>query len=286
MKRIAILFHESDKGKDLNYLINRLSDIWSSDGIDVEFVFGTRHFIPADLAILHIDLSIVPDSYLRFADKYPIVLNKDVKNICKSTFMDNMIKIVPGDNYRGRIIVKSNLNYAGNPERNIRISWIDDHFSLLKRRLSFSNILNRVSAPRFNSPSDYIILESPSQVPKEWFKMKDIVIQKFLPEKDQRFYYVRNYYFLGDRHMCLLRKGSDPIVNASSTISLEPIEVHPEIIKLREKLHFDYGKFDYAIHEGFPVLFDINKTTGASPNAPFYPPMRNELAKGIYSFFS
>src|SRR5213079_1238108 len=38
---------------------------------------------------------------------------------------------------------------------------------------------------------------------------------------------------------------------------------HPEIVEARKRLNFDYGKFDYVLHEGRPVLLDTNKTTGA-----------------------
>ena len=35
------------------------------------------------------------------------------------------------------------------------------------------------------------------------------------------------------------------------------------MVKLREQMGFDYGKFDYVIHEGKPILLDANKTVGA-----------------------
>ena len=278
MKKIVIIFHKNDKNRLQNYLIMRLTEIWRSEGIEVIPVLGIKRFVPADLAILHVDLSVVPDEYINFAQKYPIALNRAVKDVRKSTFIDNTIK--PGDKYEGKIIVKSNLNCAGVPER--RNSSMNALFSSLKRRLDLSEILGGMHKPYFNTPSDYIILESSSCVPENWFKNKDIVIQKFLPEMDNGCYCIRNYFFLGNRSTSLLRKGNGPIVNSGSTSSLEPIDVHPDIVKLRSKLRFDYGKFDYIVHEGVPMLIDINKTTGTSPTP--YLPMRSNLAAGIYSY--
>jgi hypothetical protein len=282
-KKIAILFHENDKKRVLNYLINRLSELWQAEGMDVISVFGTKQFIPSDIAILHVDLSVMPDKYLKFSQQYPIILNGNVKDIRKSTFVDNIVRM--GDNYEGKVIVKSDLNHAGAPERLFYDLSAKELFFSLMKRLSPSKI-GRIRTPMINWPSDYIILESPIQIPNIWFKNKDIVIQKFLPEIDKGFYCIRNYYFFGDSSTCVLRKATQPIVNAGSTISLEPIEVHPEIVELRRKLRFDFGKFDYTIHDGVPVLIDINKTPAASPGVSHYLPMRPNLAAGIHSYFS
>jgi hypothetical protein len=284
MKKIAILFHENDRKRTLNYLIMRLAELWRAEGMEVIKVFGTKQFVHADLAILHVDLSVVPDKYIEFAQQYPIVLNGNVRNIRKSTFTDNLV--LPDNRYEGKVIVKSDLNHAGAPERLIYNFSAQELFLNLKRKLGCFEILGRVCSPHFNCPSDYIILESSSLIPRNWYKSKNIVIQKFLPEIDQGYYCIRNYYFLGDRSTCVLRKASQPIVNAGSTLSLEPTEVHPEIVELRRKLRFDYGKFDYIVHEGIPVLIDINKTPAASPGLLHYVPMHPNLAEGVHSYFS
>jgi hypothetical protein len=57
-------------------------------------------------------------------------------------------------------------------------------------------------------------------------------------------------------------------------------------VQARKRLNFDYGKFDYVVHDGQPVLLDANKTTGADRictqelNA-----RRRQRADGIYSYF-
>ena len=44
----------------------------------------------------------------------------------------------------------------------------------------------------------------------------------------------------------------------------EIVEPHPEVLEIRRTLGFDYGKFDYVLHDGRVVLLDINKTPGES----------------------
>jgi hypothetical protein len=285
MKKIAILFHENDKNFFNNYLIIRLADIWRSEGMEVIPVFGTKRFMPADIAILHINLSVVPNKYIEFAQKYPTLLNGAAKDIRKSTFIENVVR--QGDGYKGKVIIKSNLNYAGAPERRLQNCRFKNLFLRLMKRIDPPGLQSCKHIPDLRKPSDYIILDSPDLIPDDWFNNKDIVIQKFLPEMNQGCYCIRNYYFLGDRFTCLLRKARHPIVNAESTISLEPVDVHTEIASLRSKLRFDYGKFDYVIYEDSPVLLDINKTIGSSKiGAPFYPLLRPNLAAGIHSYFS
>jgi hypothetical protein len=60
----------------------------------------------------------------------------------------------------------------------------------------------------------------------------------------------------------------------------ERVEVHPEIPELAKRMGFDFGKFDYVMHEGKPVLLDANKTPGARKTASFAS-ICPEWARGI-----
>jgi len=284
MKKIAIIFHSNDEKRTHLYAITYLANFWKQEGIEVNFIYGPEHFRYADIAILHIDLSIVPDNYLAFAKKYPYTLNRKVRDIRKSTFSKHILLL--DNKYEGKVIIKSNLNYAGlperiftNQERNLTCSVIQKRISELKKKVLYSRFLRNDYEIQFNSPNDYIILDSPEFVPKQWYKREDIVIEQFLPEFDGEHYCVRNYFFLGDQSVCILRKSTHPIVNQSSTVSIETVQVHREIEALRRKLNFDYGKFDYVVHNNIPILLDVNKTTGApaSPYNPIYLDQRRKF---------
>ena len=113
-----------------------------------------------------------------------------------------------------------------------------------------------------------------------------MVLERFCPEFEDGLYHVRLYQFLGDRHTCTRISSPQPIVNDLSTVRSESIAVHPEIEKIRRKLKFDYGKFDYVMHNGEPVLLDMNKTTGAVRKVtPEILAMRRHRAEGIYCYF-
>ena len=71
-----------------------------------------------------------------------------------------------------------------------------------------------------------------------------------------------------------------------NTLWSKNIEPHTEIVELRKKMKFDYGKFDYVIHDGKVVLLDINKTIGI-PKQITSEILKNwqYRAEGIYSYF-
>ena len=268
-RRIAILFHETDRHIDLSgYSITQLAPHWQRDGHEVFPVFGIQEFIPADLAIVHVDLSVVPEDYLAFANRYPIALNGKVRDIRKSTFSSNLVK--HGDDWRGPVIVKSERNYAGHPEVRRGIPRLD----------------GKGLYPVFQSTMDYKVFDRIQDVPDEDFECPDLVVQRFLPETEDGLFHIRMYQFLGDQSSCMRLGANEPIVKSGNKVFSESIAPHPDIIEMRRKLNFDYGKFDYVIHHGEAILLDLNKTTGTAPQAtPQIEANRRITAQGLYSYF-
>jgi hypothetical protein len=82
--RIAILFHKRQRATG-HYLIRSFVEAWRAVGIEAIELFGTDRFVPADLVLVHVDLSVVPQEYLDFACQYPAVLNGEVADVRKST---------------------------------------------------------------------------------------------------------------------------------------------------------------------------------------------------------
>lgn len=285
-KRLAILFQERETPASVTtYVISDMAQHWREDGHDVVQLFGTSTFTPADLVVVHVDLSVVPESYLEFAHRYPIVLNGHVRDIRKSSFSEGMLR--RDAHYAGRVIVKSDLNYAGVPERRFA-----GPPSLLQSVVSrVRNRYRRSRALRFEHSRDYRIYDHLRQVPRRCFDAPDIIVEKFRPEMDGGMYCVRNYHFLGDRAFTIRLKASSPVVSGGTYASLERIEVAPEIEAARARLKFDYGKFDYVVVGGEAILLDVNKTIGMTlvghgihRHAEVHA-LRRWRAEGVYSYF-
>ena len=278
--RIALLFHERDRSRDLlRYDIMHIAKYWQQAGHEVIPVFGTRKFVAADIAILHVDLSLVPREYVDLADRYPLCLNKNALDIRKSRISAQLLK--PDDDYEGPVIIKSNENAAGVPER-INGDWRTRLIVGCKRLLKGLG-----AGTVIHMQTDYRILDSLALVPRGIFDRSDLVVEKFLPERNAGFFCTRTYLFLGDGEACQLNFSNDPIVSWSNTIRTEFCAVHPQAKQWRRELGFDYGKFDYVIHRGEAVLLDANKTTGSGDSVgdPLVETDRKKQAEGLLRYY-
>jgi hypothetical protein len=280
-RTIAILFHEAERQWKLNYVINGMAEMWRDDGHEVVLLFGTARFVPADLVIVHVDLSVVPDSYLEFAGRYPIALNGRVKDIRKRTY--SRLLVGPDDPWTGKVIVKSDFNYAGQPERARGVALAAGGTPAPAAAAGAPG----PPVPVFRAPADYRVYDGLRDVPPAWYAAPEIVVEKFVPEFEGGLYHVRHLHFLGDRTTSLRVASASPVVGGASMAGYERVDPHPGILELRQAMGFDYGKFDYVLHEGQPVLLDANKTTGAGTIRPTPQLLagRRYRADGIYSYF-
>lgn len=284
-KRIAVLFHDRDRETPLSsYIVDHLARYWREDGHEVVYLFGTKSYVPADLILVHVDLSVVPDRYLAFASRYPIALNGQVRDIRKSLVSTNLVGA--RDSWKGPVIVKTDLNYAGKPERALTPRW-------LKKRPRVQRAARRAAAwltGREDLPelTEYLIFESANEVPPELFARRDVVVERFLPERENNLFHLRMCQVLGNRRISTRVASHQPVIKAGTSVSSEPIEPHPEVETWRKRFNLDYGKLDYLVHDGRAVLIDVNKTIGASRQVADAPlqAMRRHLAEGLYSYFA
>jgi len=245
-------------------MVSVYAEYWRQSGSEVFYLFGTSQFVPADLILVHVDLSVVPQEYLEFAKRYPIHVNANVADIRKSNYSTAIIR--QGENYDGKVIVKSNWNYAGRPE---------------SKRLGVKHNYS------YKYPQDYEIFENLSLVPTSYRMSSELIVEKFVPEIDDGLFCIRNYHFVGKHAVCFRMKAEHPIVSAGNYKGFEVIEPHPYILEMRRKLDIDYGKIDFVVTDGIATMFDVNKTTGkggAAPD-PNFAPHRKYRADGINTFF-
>lgn len=125
-RSIAVLFQHHDRPSGVSgYIVDHLARLWRADGHEVTYLFGTGGFVPADIVLVHVDLSVVPASYLEFASRYPLVLNGRIRDIRKSVVSSNLVG--PGDAWSGPVIAKSDLNCGGWTEDVLEAGWLRRH---------------------------------------------------------------------------------------------------------------------------------------------------------------
>lgn len=244
------LFHRLPSGPMTSqYMLGPILIEMSGMGHDIRVCCGLQGNAPAgDLAILHVDLTIVPPEYTAFAATYPRCLNLRAVDTSKRSISGARLE---GEAWDGPVIVKSNYNFKGIPE--------------LRLNLAREAAGHPPGYPTVDREFGYQIFESADLVPPELAADPALVIERFLPERECDAYATRFWVFAGTEERCVRFLSRDPIVKASNSGDVQFVEVPDALRAKRAELGFDYGKFDFVMHDGEAVLIDANKTPGAPP---------------------
>lgn len=286
MTTIALLLHERDDSFEATpYLLKPMLGLWQARGFQVATLRGPRHRQAADLLIPHLDLTVTPPDYAALYEHYPQVLNRRVLDISKSSFSANLLH--QGDTYDGPVIVKTEGNYGGIPERRLHAQARKPPLARLARPLvKLARKLGGRSHWRHleqMAPGQYPVFESLGEVPPDVFDNPNLVVEKFLAERDGEAYCLRYYGFLGDRETSLRFWSHNPIAKGANIYQVEKCPVPEEVRELRRRLGFDFGKFDYVMHAGRAQVFDLNRTPSSTVLRRFglYESVTRHLADGI-----
>jgi hypothetical protein len=222
-------------------LLNRIGrDFWIPGGCRIEVHRDVKELPKADAALVHVDLTHVPERFSQRAAQYPIAINAAVRDISKRRVCTTLVG--PDDAYEGPVIVKTDFNHRALPER--RIGLVQDDWSWLL------------------PPDRYPVFARKADVPARVWRDPGLVVQRLHVERQGKFYVNRNWYFLGDRDIVTTFYRSDPVEKTDTEVKRLPLsdDVPDALRRRRAKLGFDYGKFDFVIENGEAVLLDANAT--------------------------
>ena len=270
MVHIVIITHLYDDFQSRDYLLRRLIGYWTDAGHRVLLATELGDWPEGDIAILHVDLSVIPAAYAEASKQYAVVVNGAARDIRKKLVSGHLVR--PNDGWTGPVIVKTDLNCGGIPE--LRLGRI------LQRHGRQANVpLGEITCME----RPYPILRSATAVPEAVWNNPGLVVERFLPEQDARGFWMRAWVFFGDRERCIRYLGSHPIVKSGNILAREPVPVPEELHAERARLGFDYGKFDFVVRDGKAILLDANRTPWAPP-PPVSPEMETSnanLARGL-----
>jgi hypothetical protein len=202
-----------------------------------------------DAALLHVDATIVEREYLDLGSRYPLALNFGTGDISKRRV--SRFLLAKDDPWDGPVIVKANYNNG---------AVIED---LHNRRAA--RAAKPLPHPGVSIGRPYKVFDSIAEVPEDAWSDAALVVERFLPERDEEGYFaLRTWVFMGQRERCTRMITSDRISKAANVIRYDPVEVPAQLRAERERLGFDFGKFDFVIHGGEPVLLDANRTPGTA----------------------
>jgi hypothetical protein len=266
MTRVAIITHKFDKFLRRSYLLGSILKEVEQSGIEVEVTHGHRSFVKADLAILHVDATVVDPEYTALARRYPRTINLGIRDIRKSLISGAALS--RGESWDGPVIVKTELNARGAPE------FYHNEVAALRGK--------PVPHPHVTALRDYVLFDRAGDVPEQIWRDPQLVVEKFMPERDTRGFALRTWCFMGRRETCSCCISADPVVKGAAIIAREMVAVPDELREVRTRLGFEYGKFDFVLHDGRPVLFDANFTPTVPENLSEELSLSaKELARGL-----
>lgn len=271
-RTLAILAHEQDGFWDEPRLIHLLMEKWTQMGLEIEVVTDPGTPLPADLALLHVSLSVVPPAYQRLAAGYPRTLNGATLDIRKRRF--SRLLVERNSPPVGPVIVKTDCNAGGWREHRVSGWWRRKAETVLPWRMR-----------RFVRPEDYPVFPEGKHVPPGVWANPNLVVERFAAEREGDRYLCRHWLFLGMREIARRTTSSNPVVKFRGAMEASSDPIPMELRAIREELGFDFGKFDYGIVDGEVVLYDVNRTPGASPDARLHADTVEALAPGIFDFF-
>lgn len=222
--------------------------------------------IKGDAALLHVDCTVVDEPYLALRSHYPRAYNFDTPDISKRAI--SRLRVMKGDDWAGPVMIKGDLNSQGLMEA--------------KHNGRAARAGRPLPHPDAVVTGAYEVVARMADVDDQVWNNPDLVVERFLPEIDDGAFVIRSWIFMGNRERCTRLVSPDRIVKAGGAIRFGPVEVPDELRAERERLKFDYGKFDFVIHDGKPILIDANRTPGlAKPLEGLIKAGVRNLAEGL-----
>jgi hypothetical protein len=254
---VVVLTHRFDRFLREPFLVRSYFPTWEAMGHRVVVHEGSERPPAGDAVLLHVNRTLTPPAYLEAMSAYPVRINGRATNIAKRCVSENVVD--HADGWTGPVIVKTDANAGGVPER-------------LHAEQARRAGVEGFPVPRLISRNRYPVFDSYERVPESLRSDPDLVVEKFLPERDPRGYASRHWVFFGDREYCTRIVGPHPVVKGQDMVDRTLVEVPPALRAHRARLGFDFGKFDFVVHDGRPILLDANRT-------PTSPPALGELQR-------
>ncbi|MEO8538458.1 MAG: hypothetical protein ABI577_01865 [bacterium] len=239
------------------YLVRHVADYWREHDVAFELTTDPSNAPVADLAWQHLDATSVDPAYRRLLARYPVTINGKALDISKRIVASHLV--LPGDDWRGPVIIKTNRNFGGRAEdwihrwRVLHHPWLHALQDALPTRLS-----GRID------PATYPIHTSKAGVPNWVWNDRRFVVQRFIAERQGELYGIRRLFVLGDREFAYLAYGPKPIVQGDDNGEWTRLRELPDALRrFRSEIGLDCGKIDYCEVDGELVVYDVNPAVSA-----------------------
>lgn len=281
LRSLVILVHPYDEFWNSRYWFAAAAQALSHRGVTVQVCSDPSTCPAADASMLHVDQTRVAPEFIRAAKRSPRAINARTVDISKRVVCTHVLS--RHDAWLGPVIVKTDRNSAGMKE------------AVAARQHSLTTRIARSLHRRLPwylraelGGKDYRVFDSILDVPSIVWHSPWLVVERFYPEPEGDLFLLRSCVFFDDASISLIRRGLEPIVRppfpCHAQVTFDP---PPDRVRLRAKeLGFEYGKFDFTLHNGQPIIFDCNRTpTGPSYTQAQFETFGEHLATGLLTWF-
>jgi hypothetical protein len=240
-------------------LLAYLCDAWAEAGHQIELMRGIpRQRVKVDVLVPHVDLTVTPPDYIEYIEQFPVVVNQRMTDNSKRKVSQDIL--TSEDPWAGEVIVKTDKNFGGIPERVIR--------NVSEGRPLDEEITQRPWR-RVDQllPAEYPIFASIRDVPAGVWRNSNLIVEKFLPEIEDGLYCNRVAIVMGDKVLCRRVYAKAKVIKGVKIERTEEVDPPEELAAIRKRLGMDYGKIDFVVHEEGVHVFDMNNTPSGL-NAP------------------
>ncbi|MFM8386867.1 MAG: hypothetical protein ACKOCB_08650 [Planctomycetia bacterium] len=211
---------------------------------------------PAPLAVVHVDLSVVPPGCTPPPGRHASTLNAAALDIRRTRY--TQARLLPGDAWRGPVIVKSVLNHRGLPEH-VHRRHVEAGYRWRQRLLRLAGIDGTARAC-----PPYAIYRDADEVPPRTWADPDLLVERFLPGAIAVPVVKHRWDFLLDVDVRKRSTFSTLRCEPGSVLHMEPFDHVPEAVRrVRHGLGLEMGSIDFFVVDGEAFVIDANKTTTA-----------------------
>ncbi|RVC58821.1 hypothetical protein [Mesorhizobium sp.] len=246
-------------GSSREYSIQSLLPHVEEAGLKVRVLDRPAGGSRAPAALLHVDLTEVPQEYSQIGNLYQRSINGRALSIHRHLY--STLRLDYGDSHPGPVVVKTVLNSRGRPElrwRQYRNGWTRAAHAL--RKIATPDYKERL-CPR------YRVYGTIAEVPAEVWRDERLMVEKFAFDSLDLPIVKHRYMFLLGAELNMRQVYEDVLCAGAKIVSNEVGGAVPDEVRaVREKLHLDYGAIDYFIADGKGIVVDANKTVGSNPS--------------------
>ncbi len=277
MPRLLVVCHPNDRFMTGSYILHAMLLEMKRTGLGMKVQRHWTERPPADLVIPHIDLTVWPDSLIEFLTHYPNVVNRRLADISKRSISEDLLR--PGDEWRGPVIVKTDLNYGGIVDRR--------H----EREGAKRGEANSMSAPTARVPQQirpfyqgrYGVFDTIAAVPSGIWKDPNLIVERYHGERKGALYGLRQLFLVGDAYVMRQLWGPNPVVKGDNITERQWLEgpPPPDVLAVARARGVEFGKIEFTVVDGKAFVFDIARTPTGPTWVKTNPELIARLTRGL-----